>query len=218
METATTAQIDYIHKLIADRGLNSDEVQKIVEHVGQLSLDALNIAQASEMIDVLKDSWIRVLRPEEFEGWDPDTRPKLTDEELEEMFASEEPVERKEKPVNKAALESLKLKLENGVSCDNAKSILREYVDAGASIKLFWTREKPTYIVKLMVSWPDELEKFGELGTVFGNLDLDYISAFDDGRNGDNAEEVEPFERCENELLERFGLTREDLDGIEEKF
>ena len=61
------------------------------------------------------------------------------------------------------------------------------------------------------MSWPENLEDFDSLGFVFGNQDLDDMSAFDDGKNGDRADEAEPYERCENELLDRFGITREDL-------
>ena len=70
---ATDNQMKYINKLITDRELTTEEVQKIIEHIGATSLDNLNIAQASDMIDVLKDSWVRVLHPEEFEEFDPDT-------------------------------------------------------------------------------------------------------------------------------------------------
>ena len=86
---ATDNQMKYINKLITDRELTTEEVQKIIEHIGATSLDNLNIAQASDMIDVLKDSWVRVLHPEEFEEFDPDSLEPMTQEEIEEMFANE---------------------------------------------------------------------------------------------------------------------------------
>lgn len=39
-------------------------------------------------------------------------------------------------------------------------------------------------------------------------------TGFTDGKNGDRADESEPFERCENELLERFGASRDELEEI----
>ena len=47
---ATDNQMKYINKLITDRELTAENVQKIIEHIGATSLDNLNIAQASDMI------------------------------------------------------------------------------------------------------------------------------------------------------------------------
>lgn len=102
-------------------------------------------------------------------------------------------------------------RFEEGVSYEDAKNTLREYLDAGAEAMIEWDREGQTYIAKLLVSWPEDLEDCDSLGFVFGNQDLDDMSAFDDGKNGDRADESEPYTRCENELLDRFGITREDI-------
>ena len=98
---------------------------------------------------------------------------------------------------------------------EDARDTLREYLNAGAKAKLAWELEGNTYIVKILVSMVEDVDYFEPLGFVFGNQDLDDMSAFDDGKNGDRADESEPFERCENELLERFGITRDDLDEID---
>ena len=71
---ATDNQMKYINKLITDRGLTTEEVQKIIEHIGATSLDNLNIAQASDMRSTCsKNHGFASLHPEEFEEFDPDS-------------------------------------------------------------------------------------------------------------------------------------------------
>ena len=211
---ATNNQMKYINKLITDRELTTEEVQKIIEHIGATSLDNLDIAQASDMIDVLKESWVRVLHPEEFEEFDPDTLEPMTQEEIEEMFANEQEMESEhKKKENQDLLAKIAEHFEAGVQ-EDAKLTLKNYLKAGAKTKLAWEREGDTYIVKILVSTVEDLEEFEQLGFVFGNQALDDTSAFDDGKNGDRADDSDPYERRENELLKRFGITRDDLEEI----
>lgn len=212
---ATDNQMKYINKLITDRELTTEEVQKIIEHIGATSLDNLNIAQASDMIDVLKESWVRILHPEEFEEFDPDSLEPMTQEEIEEMFANEQEMEAEhKKEENQDLLTKIAEHFEVGVQEEYAKPTLKNYLKAGAKTKLAWEREGNTYIVKILVSMVEDVDYFEPLGFVFGNQDLDDTSAFDDGKNGDRADESDPFERCENELLKRFGITRDNLEEI----
>lgn len=113
------------------------------------------------------------------------------------------------------SLEAFTDRFDEGVNHEDARDTLREYLNAGAKAKLAWELEGNTYIVKILVSMVEDVDYFEPLGFVFGNQDLDDMSAFDDGKNGDRADDSEPFERCENELLERFGITRDDLDEID---
>ena len=62
---ATAAQIRYIEKLIADWGLDAQQVQMVVEHIGGTSLDILTKADASQMIDTLKGPIGHIIRPED---------------------------------------------------------------------------------------------------------------------------------------------------------
>lgn len=121
----------------------------------------------------------------------------------------EEYEEKRENP-----LEAFTDRFDEGVNHEEAQDVLREYLNAGAKAKLAWELEGNTYIVKILVSMVEDVDYFEPLGFVFGNQDLDDTSAFDDGKNGDRADESDPFERCENELLKRFGITRDNLEEI----
>ena len=118
------------------------------------------------------------------------------------------------KEENQDLLTKIAEHFEVGVQEEYAKPTLKNYLKAGAKTKLAWEREGNTYIVKILVSMVEDVDYFEPLGFVFGNQDLDDMSAFDDGKNGDSAATSTPFIRCENELLSRFGLKRLDIRCI----
>lgn len=101
-----------------------------------------------------------------------------------------------------------------GVSHEEAPDVLTDYRERGAKVALDWTQEGNEYLVRLMVSTLEDEYELDALGYVFGNEDLDDLTGFTDGRNGDRVDESEPYTRCENELLDRFGLLRGDLAEI----
>lgn len=170
---------------IRKTGTSSDRAHMTTLNRNQ-RLQHLTKTYASKLIDLLKDK-----------------------EFVNSLIVTEEHEEKKGNP-----LEAFTDRFDEGVSHEEAQDVLREYLNAGAKAKLTWELEGNTYIVKILVNMVEDLDEFELLGFVFGNQDLDDMSAFDDGKNGDRADESEPYERCENELLKRFGLTRDDLDEI----
>lgn len=196
--SSTPAQRSFIISLAKD--LTDEQLSAAIRKTGSSSdrahmttlnrnqrLQHLTKSYASKLIDLLKDK-----------------------EFVNSLIVTEEHEEKKGNP-----LEAFTDRFDEGVNHEDARDTLREYLNAGAKAKLAWELEGNTYIVKILVSMVEDVDYFEPLGFVFGNQDLDDMSAFDDGKNGDRADESEPFERCENELLERFGITRDDLDEID---
>ena len=101
-----------------------------------------------------------------------------------------------------------------GVEQEDAKKVLRQYLNAGAKVALDWRRISNDYDVYICTSTVEDEDELDVLGYVFGNEGIDDNTGFTDGKNGDRADESEPFERCENELLERFGVSRDELEEI----
>jgi hypothetical protein len=101
-----------------------------------------------------------------------------------------------------------------GVEQEDVKTVLRQYLNAGAKVTLDWRRVSNDYDVYLCVSTIDDENELDVLGHVFGNEGIGDNAGFTDGKNGDRADESEPFERCENELLERFCVSRDELEEI----
>lgn len=195
--SSTPAQRSFIISLAKD--LTDEQLSAAIRKTGSSSdrahmttlnrnqrLQHLTKTYASKLIDLLKDK-----------------------EFVSSLIVTEEHEEKKENP-----LEAFTDRFDEGVNHEEAQDVLREYLNAGAKAKLAWELEGNTYIVKILVSMVEDVDYFEPLGFVFGNQDLDDTSAFDDGKNGDRADESDPFERCENELLKRFGITRDDLDEI----
>lgn len=195
--SSTPAQRSFIISLAKD--LTDEQLSAAIRKTGSSSdrahmttlnrnqrLQHLTKTYASKLIDLLKDK-----------------------EFVSSLIVTEEHEEKKENP-----LEAFTDRFDEGVNHEEAQDVLREYLNAGAKAKLAWELEGNTYIVKILVSMVEDVDYFEPLGFVFGNQDLDDTSAFDDGKNGDRADESDPYERCENELLKRFGITRDDLDEI----
>lgn len=101
-----------------------------------------------------------------------------------------------------------------GVEQEDAKKVLRQYLNAGAKVALDWRRISNDYDVYICTSTVEDEDELDVLGYVFGNEGICDNTGFTDGKNGDRADESEPFERCENELLERFGVSRDELEEI----
>ena len=195
--SSTPAQRSFIISLAKD--LTDEQLSAAIRKTGSSSdrahmttlnrnqrLQHLTKTYASKLIDLLKDK-----------------------EFVSSLIVTEEHEEKKENP-----LEAFTDRFHEGVNHEEAQDVLREYLNAGAKAKLAWELEGNTYIVKILVSMVEDVDYFEPLGFVFGNQDLDDTSAFDDGKNGDRADESDPFERCENELLKRFGITRDNLEEI----
>lgn len=195
--SSTPAQRSFIISLAKD--LTDEQLSAAIRKTGSSSdrahmttlnrnqrLQHLTKTYASKLIDLLKDK-----------------------EFVSSLIVTEEHEEKKENP-----LEAFTDRFDEGVNHEEAQDVLREYLNAGAKAKLAWELEGNTYIVKILVSMVEDVDYFEPLGFVFGNQDLDDTSAFDDGKNGDRADESDPFERCENELLKRFGITRDNLEEI----
>lgn len=101
-----------------------------------------------------------------------------------------------------------------GVKQEDAKKVLSQYLNAGAKVALEWKRTANDYDVYICVSTIEDENEIDILGYVFGNEVIDDNTGFTDGKNGDRADDSEPFERCEDEVLERFGLSRDELEEI----
>lgn len=82
MELATAAQVKYIEKLIADWELTTEQITKVLEHIGATSMETLTKGDASQMIDTLKGPIGHIIRPEDYVGKDIYGEP--INEELEE--------------------------------------------------------------------------------------------------------------------------------------
>ena len=101
-----------------------------------------------------------------------------------------------------------------GVTNEEAPDVLSDYMERGAKVAIHWTQEGNDYLARLMVSTLEDEYELDTLGFVFGNEDLDDSTGFTDGKGGDRADEPEPYIRCGNELLDRFGLLLGDLAEI----
>lgn len=101
-----------------------------------------------------------------------------------------------------------------GVEQEDAKKVLKQYLNAGAKVALDWRRISNDYDVYICTSTVEDEDELNVLGYVFGNEGIDDNTGFTDGKNGDRADESEPFERCENELLEQFSVSRDELEEI----
>lgn len=101
-----------------------------------------------------------------------------------------------------------------GVEQEDAKTVLWQYLNAGAKVTLDWRRIANDYEVYICISTVEDENELDVMGYVFGNEGIDDNTGFTDGKNGDRADDSEPFERCEDELLDRFGLSRDELEEI----
>lgn len=108
-------------------------------------------------------------------------------------------------------------KFNEGVEPEEAAELLSDYTEHGAKVALRWTKNYNIYVVTLQVSALKDVNGMRDLSNVFGNEDLDDSNSFIDeiGVNGVAfSENLETFISCENELLEVFGLDRDDVEKI----
>ena len=104
-----------------------------------------------------------------------------------------------------------------GVPHEEALDVLTDYRERGAKVALDWENDGNIYLVRLLVSTLEDEDELDALGYVFGNADLDDMSTFIDeiGVNGVAfSDNPDTFTNYEDELLDRFGLDREDLEEI----
>lgn len=101
-----------------------------------------------------------------------------------------------------------------GVKQEDAKTVLRQYLNAGAKASLQWKYDMGVYLVYLHVSKLEEPNEQDQISFVFGNSELKDSNGFVDeiGKNGEALSEgYEVFHSCERELLEAFSLTSQDI-------
>lgn len=108
---------------------------------------------------------------------------------------------------------------------EDYKKALRKYLNAGAKAMIEWrdgyywadeTQNEPEdeWTAVLQISDPEEPESFVDLSAFFDKLKGVSDCASFVVSDEKPADEPEPFIECENKLLERFNLTREDLEDI----
>lgn len=102
-----------------------------------------------------------------------------------------------------------------GVPTENVKTILKEYLDFGANAYLVWDSDERGRFVELRITNPNFFGAFDNANAVMGNDSPDDRVRLTSPIMKLECEGKDPYRHCENELLERFGLTRDDISGIE---
>lgn len=102
-----------------------------------------------------------------------------------------------------------------GVPTENVKTVLKEYLDFGANAYLVWGSDELGKYVELWITNPNFFGDFDNANFVMGNDSPDDRVRLTSSIMGLEREGKDPYEYCENELLARFGLTRNDISGIE---
>ena len=122
-------------------------------------------------------------------------------------------------------LEIAATQLNECTKLEDYKKALRKYLNAGAKAMIEWrdgyywadeTQNEPEdeWVAVLQISDPEEPESFVDLSAFFDKLNGVSDCASFVVSDEKPADEPEPFIECENKLLERFNLTREDLEDI----
>lgn len=122
-------------------------------------------------------------------------------------------------------LEIAATQLNECTNLEDYKKALRKYLNAGAKAMIEWrdgyywadeTQNEPEdeWTAVLQISDPEEPESFVDLSAFFDKLKGVSDCASFVVSDEKPADEPEPFIECENKLLERFNLTREDLEDI----
>ena len=122
-------------------------------------------------------------------------------------------------------LEIAAAQLNECTNLEDYKKALRKYLNAGAKAMIDWrdgyywadeTQNEPEdeWVAVLQISDPEEPESFVDLSAFFDKLKGVSDCASFIVSDEKPADEPKPFIECENKLLERFGLTREDLEDI----
>ena len=122
-------------------------------------------------------------------------------------------------------LEIAAAQLNECTNLEDYKKALRKYLNAGAKAMIEWrdgyhwadeTQNEPDdeWVAVLQISDPEEPESFVDLSAFFDKLKGVSGCASFVVSDEKPADEPEPFIECESKLLERFGLTREDLEDI----
>lgn len=102
-----------------------------------------------------------------------------------------------------------------GVPKENVKIILKEYLDFGANAYLVWDSDESGRFVELRISNPNFFGAFDNANFVMGNDEPEDRVRLTSPIMKKEREGIDLYEYCENELLARFGLTRDDISGIE---
>ena len=123
-------------------------------------------------------------------------------------------------------LEIAATQLNECTNLEDYTKALRKYLNTGAKAMIDWrdgfyksddeTQYEPDYVwtAVLQISDPEEPESFVDLSAFFDKLKGVRDCASFVVSDEKPADEPEPFIECENKLLERFNLTREDLEDI----
>lgn len=122
-------------------------------------------------------------------------------------------------------LEIAAAQLNECTNLEDYTKALRKYLNVGAKAMIEWrdgyywadeTQNEPEdeWTAVLQISDPEEPESFVDLSAFFDKLKGVSDCASFVVSDEKPADEPEPFIECENKLLERFNLTREDLEDI----
>ena len=122
-------------------------------------------------------------------------------------------------------LEIAATQLNKCTNLEDYTKALRKYLNTGAKAMIEWrdgyywadeTQNEPEdeWTAVLQISDPEEPESFVDLSAFFDKLKGVSDCASFVVSDKKPADEPEPFIECENKLLERFNLTREDLEDI----
>lgn len=104
-----------------------------------------------------------------------------------------------------------------GVEQEDAKTVLRQYLNAGAKVALRWKKDANVYLVYLLVSTLEDKNEIDQISYVFGNFELQDSYGFLDGTTKTGtalSEDKEVFTYCEDLLLNKFGVSRDELEEI----
>lgn len=104
-----------------------------------------------------------------------------------------------------------------GVEQEDAETVLRQYLNAGAKVALRWKKDANVYLVYLLVSTLEDENEIDQMSYVFGNFELQDSDGFVDGitKTGTAlSEDKEVFTYCEGLLLNKFGVSRDELEEI----
>lgn len=104
-----------------------------------------------------------------------------------------------------------------GVEQEDVKTVLRQYLNAGAKVALRWKKDANVYLVYLLVSTLEDKNEIDQMSYVFGNFELQDSDGFVDGitKTGTAlSEDKEVFTYCEDLLLNKFGVSRDELEEI----
>lgn len=104
-----------------------------------------------------------------------------------------------------------------GVEQEDARKVLHQYLNAGAKVALRWKKDANVYLVYLLVSTLEDENEIDQMSYVFGNFELQDSDGFIDGITKAGtalSEDKQVFTYCEDLLLNKLGVSRDELEEI----